>query len=195
MSSLESNSTDINPIRRKNRRTMLLVLLAFIIPVLLAKLALDEHWFTYGVTNKGKLLTNKVTLAQMGLDINTYKHKWLMLYLLPKDCNSTCQHNLLGINNTYIALGQGRSRVKPVALTYQALTDKQRLQLTSKQWLIQSIPVKTQQLFSMSQVLIVDPLGNVVLSHIPPKKSELLPSFGKAILADFKKLLKYSRVG
>ena len=48
---------------------------------------------------------------------------------------------------------------------------------------------------TQSQVLIVDPLGNVILSHLPPKNVEQLPQFGKAILADFKKLLKYSRIG
>jgi len=35
----------------------------------------------------------------------------------------------------------------------------------------------------------------VFLSHRIPDNSEQLPQFGKQILADMKKLLKYSKVG
>ena len=64
-----------------------------------------------------------------------------------------------------------------------------------KKWHIQAMPALAKATIAQSQVLIVDPLGNVILSHMPPANAEQLPAFGKAILADFKKLLKYSRIG
>ena len=86
-------------------------------------------------------------------------------------------------------------RVMPVALTQQNLTDEQASKIQLKKWHVQAMPALAKSTITQSQVLIVDPLGNVILSHLPPKNVEQLPQFGKAILADFKKLLKYSRIG
>jgi len=181
--------------KKNSRRTLILVLVAFILPVVLAKLALQDHWFNYGVTNKGTLVANEITLKKMGIDKAQFNNKWLMLYVLPDVCAVQCQQILHNINNTYIALGKEAERVIPLVLTNKQLTSQQQAQLHSKKWQIQRLPTKTQQLFTQPQVLIVDPLGNVILSHQPPQNNQALPLFGKALLADFKKLLKYSRIG
>ena len=44
-------------------------------------------------------------------------------------------------------------------------------------------------------VLLIDPLGNVILEHSLPASTEDQAMFGKNILADMKKLLKYSKIG
>jgi hypothetical protein len=54
----------------KSRRSMLILLAVFIIPIALAKLALNQQWFNYGVTNQGQLIKNELTLAQLGLNID-----------------------------------------------------------------------------------------------------------------------------
>jgi hypothetical protein len=45
------------------------------------------------------------------------------------------------------------------------------------------------------QILIADPLGNIILSHQLPVNTQQQGVLGKAIIADMKKLLKYSKVG
>ncbi|MBL4910634.1 MAG: hypothetical protein JKX78_11565 [Alteromonadaceae bacterium] len=187
--------TRSNPNKKRSRRTLILVLVAFILPIVLAKLALQDHWFNYGVTNKGTLVANEITLQKIGMDKAQFNNKWLMLYVLPEACAEQCQQILHNINNTYVALGKEAVRVIPLVLTNSKLTKPQQAQLHSKKWQIQNLPIKAQQLFSQPQVLIVDPLGNVILSHQPPKNNQQLPLFGKALLADLKKLLKYSRIG
>lgn len=194
MSITESSSQSL-PQQAKSKRNLLLVLAAFILPIALAKLALEQHWFNYGVTNKGQLLAGQVTLGDMGLKNKDFAHKWLMIYLLPTQCDANCQQVLHHVNNTYIALGKEMARVSPVALTQASFTEQEKKQIDEKRWLVQTMPAQTKALFSQSQVLIVDPLGNVVLSHQPFQNQQSLLSFGKAILADFKKLLKYSKVG
>ena len=47
-------ATAINP-QAKPKRSLLILMAAFIIPVVLAKLALDFNWFEQGATNKGAL--------------------------------------------------------------------------------------------------------------------------------------------
>jgi hypothetical protein len=180
---------------KKSRRSMLILLAVFIIPIVLAKLALNQQWFNYGVTNQGQLIANELTLAKLGLNVDDFDHQWLMLYTLPESCDEQCEKTLISVNNTYIALGKEMPRVKPVALTQQTLTADQADKIQIKKWHIQAMPALAKTAIAQSQVLIVDPLGNVILSHMPPANVEQLPSFGKAILADFKKLLKYSRIG
>ncbi|PCI61566.1 MAG: hypothetical protein COB35_06075 [Gammaproteobacteria bacterium] len=189
-------SMPINSVKKStSRRTLILVFAVFTLPVILAKFALNDHWFNYGVTNQGTLVANEITLEKMGLNKAQFNKKWLMLYVLPETCAEQCQQILHNINNTYVALGKEAERVTPLVLTNSTLTAAQQAQLHSKKWQIQDLPTKTQQLFTQPQVLIVDPLGNVILSHQPPKNSQALPLFGKALLADFKKVLKYSRIG
>ncbi len=180
---------------KKSRRSMLILLAVFIIPVVLAKLALNQQWFNYGVTNKGQLIENELTLAKLGLDVNAFDHQWLMLYTLPKICDAQCEKTFASVHNTYIALGKEMPRVKPVALTQQQLTQAQLEKIQTNKWHMQTMPALAKAEITQSQVFIVDPLGNVVLRHVPPMNIEQLPAFGKAILADFKKLLKYSRIG
>ncbi len=194
-----SQSLSPNMPNAKSRRPLLFLIAAFLLPVILAKLALNEHWFNYGVTNKGDLVNNEITLEKMGLshlnEVGNDEKKWLLLYLTPKACERLCQQTLHSINNTYIALGKEAERVKPVVLTLSNLTTTQAAQLNPKYWQVQKSTDKAQELFPQSQVLIVDTLGNVILSHKPPQQSSALSTFGKAVLADFKKLLKYSKIG
>ncbi|SEL41543.1 hypothetical protein SAMN05216262_110106 [Colwellia chukchiensis] len=179
----------------KSRRSMLMLLAIFILPIVLAKLALEQQWFNYGVTNQGQLLANELTLAELGLADKDFQQQWLLLYTLPTHCDQQCENTLVSVNNTYIALGKEMSRVKPVALTQHALNATQSEKIQVNKWRFESMPAMAKAVITHSQVLIVDPLGNVILSHVPPKNAEELPQFGKAILADFKKLLKYSRIG
>ncbi|TWX71425.1 hypothetical protein [Colwellia sp. C1TZA3] len=185
------SSSELN----KSRRSMIILLAVFIIPIALAKLALNQQWFNYGVTNQGQLIENELTLAQLGLSVDDFEHQWLMLYTLPVSCDEQCENTLVSVNNTYIALGKEMPRVKLVGLTQQDLRAEQAEKIQLKRWHIQTMPALAKSVITQSQVLIVDPLGNVILSHVPPKSAEQLPQFGKAILADFKKLLKYSRIG
>jgi len=191
----EASSEHIALQKSKSRRTLILVLAVFIIPVILAKLALSEHWFNYGVTNKGKLVEHEITLEKMGLASADFEKKWLMIYLLPSHCEQLCKQTLHGVDNTYVALGKEMDRVQPVILAHHDLTAEQRQQFQENRWSVKATPALTKQLFKEQQVLIVDTLGNIVLSYTPPDNDQSLPLFGKSILADFKKLLKYSKIG
>ena len=64
--------------QKKSRRVMLLVAGAFLAPIILAKLALMQGWFNYGVTNKGSLITTELTLAQLGLAKNDFNHAFMV---------------------------------------------------------------------------------------------------------------------
>lgn len=197
MSSMQDKTlvAQTKDIQKKNRRSFFLMITIFVLPIILAKFALDGQWLATGVTNKGTLLTNELTLEDLGLDPATFTHHWLIVYNLPTNCEVDCQKTLSVVHNTYIALGKDKPRVIPVALSHKDLSVDQRQHLSGSQWQLMSMPTKGNNIINQSQIFIVDPLGNVFLSHQIPDNTEQLPQFGKQILADMKKLLKYSKVG
>lgn len=185
------SSPEIN----KSRRTLLITLGVFILPVVLAKLALEQEWFDYGVTNYGQLSGQELTLTDLGLADESFNEQWLLLYRLPKACDQLCQSTLLSINNTYTLLGKELPRVTPVALFVQTLTTDQQGNLRHHKWQQFTLPSQASKHITVNQLLVVDPLGNVVMFHQAPTEEKGLVTFGKAVLADMKKLLKYSRIG
>lgn len=189
--------TDKDQQRTKSRKTFIMVIIAFGLPILLAKLALELDWLDRGVTNKGQLLTSELTLNDFGIDkaVIPGDKQWLMMYVLPKSCDELCQQTLIGINNTYIALGKEMPRVTPVGL-YQSTLSSQRLStIRAKDWTIEKANDKALKKAETTKLYLVDPLGNIFMSHQLPLSTENIPSFGKAVVADMKKLLKYSKVG
>ncbi|MGB0937563.1 MAG: hypothetical protein ACPGTQ_08895 [Colwellia sp.] len=193
MSSTATSNKKNNQYR--NRRTLIMVLVAFGLPILLAKLALENQWLEMGVTNKGQLLSNELTLEQLGINNENFAKQWLILYSLPEQCNENCEKALEAVHNTYVALGKEMPRVTPVAMTQSVLSKEQSDQVSKSQWQLVTMPSQAKQYIDHSQVFLVDPLGNVFLSHELPKEHKDLPAFGKQILADMKKVLKYSKVG
>ena len=188
-----SNSNKSNP--KKSRRSLFLVLAAFALPIILAKVALEGQWLDMGVTNKGTLLTNELTLEQLGLNTTDFEQHWLIMYSLPEQCSTHCQKTFETVHNTYVALGKEMPRVFPVALYQNELSTKQRQKISQSKWQLLAMPEQAKQQIVKPQIFIVDPLGNVFLSHQLPENTEQLPQLGKQILADMKKLLKYSKVG
>ena len=181
--------------KHKSRRNLLLVIAVFVLPIVLAKLALTQNWLEYGVTNKGTLVENELTLQELGIVDDELNNMWLILYALPDDCNEHCEQTLLSVNNTLVALGKDKPKVRNVALYKHSLSSDQLSHLDQAIWSVIPSPGKQHLLIQQPTVLLIDPLGNIILEHKPPEFVEEQAMFGKGILADMKKLLKYSKIG
>ena len=193
---MEKNTMDNTSIpANKNRRSLLLLITVFILPILLAKLALNNQWLALGVTNQGKLLEQALTLADLGINEGKFNQQWLIIYRLPDTCPAKCLQLIEAVHNTYVALGKDMPRVTPLLLKKNIFSVEQSKQLARSQWQILPLTTQMKQLLNKPQVLITDPLGNIILSYQLPESNQGRASFGKAILADMKKLLKYSKVG
>ena len=180
---------------KRNRRSLLLLLTIFVLPILLAKLALENQWLDLGVTNQGQLLTQPLTLTNLGINEPELAQQWLIIYRLPSKCPEVCLHSIETVHNSYVSLGKDMPRVTPVLLKGNIFSAQQSKQLAKSQWKILALTPKMQNLLLEPQVLIADPLGNIILRHQLPEKEQQQTSLGKAIIADMKKLLKYSKVG
>ncbi len=190
-SSLNNNNTQ----QHKNRRSLILLLTVFILPVLLAKLALDNEWLNAAVTNQGTLLTQPLSLNDLGINDEVLNKQWLIIYRLPDVCSKLCLQSIEIVHNSYVVLGKDMPRVTPVLLNQNTFSAQQKKQLSKSQWQIRTLTPQISHLLSTPQILIADPLGNIILSHQLPEEANQQDLLGKAIIADMKKLLKYSKVG
>ncbi|SET85615.1 hypothetical protein [Thalassotalea agarivorans] len=175
---------------KKSRRQLLMLLAVFIIPVIVAKIALSNAWLSEAVTNKGELVDNIEQVITFSNDKTD--EKWLLLVKVDQQCGDYCASYMQTIENTYTALGKEMPRTVPVALVGDQ--DTGAFTATPK-WYMATKQADKTALFQSDYVYVVDPLGRVIMRHHIPTNSEALPAMGKAILADMKKLLKYSRIG
>ncbi len=181
--------------KHKNRRSLVLLLTVFILPVLLAKLALDNEWLNSAVTNQGTLLTQPLTLTDLGINDEVLHKQWLIIYRLPDVCAKLCLESIEIVHNSYVVLGKDMPRVTPILLKQNIFSAQQNKQLSKSQWQVLNLTPQMSNLLLTPQILIADPLGNIILSHQVPEKAQPQGLLGKAIIADMKKLLKYSKVG
>jgi hypothetical protein len=175
----------------RSRRTLIIVLIAFLLPVIIAWIILDQHWYQAG-TNKGTLLAEPVTLGQA----DELPDGWKLAYIAPEQCQERCQNVLFVMNQIDVALGKDTDRVTPVVLTNSAVADVREFhsefhftQLQQPQLIDQLNGLPAGSLF------IIDPLNNVMLYYPSHDDQQTMILEGKNVLADLRKLLKLSRIG
>lgn len=178
-----------NQVKTKSRALGFL-LLAFIAPVVLAKLVLSLHLYHGGATNHGELISPETSYASLGLD-KPKPEEWQVLYLLPSQCDETCHERLYILRQSHIALGKDQTRVEPLILV-QPNSDLSAL----AQFSFNTAPINPALVnwLDGQQLIIVDPLGSLVLRYPRVQGRDAQLTQGKALVADLRKLLKLSRV-
>ena len=72
-----------------SKKTLIIMVAVFVLPVVLAKLALDNDWFTKGATNKGQLLAPTIDMSAL---LENAEPKWRLLYVMPSKCDAVCEN-------------------------------------------------------------------------------------------------------
>ena len=184
--------------KKNNKRTMLIFIAAFSLPVILAKLALDNGWFNQAATNKGQLL--QPVLDMSSLQNEQVEPKWKLLYVLPEQCPQTCENALYSIAQVHSALGKHSDRAEVVVLTHEK-SHRGQLSLLQAQPAYRLLNTKLEnvnQVFASTNtegIFIADTLNNIILRYplqVDPQEAIL---HSRDILADMRKVLKLSRIG
>ncbi|MFB1074096.1 cytochrome oxidase biogenesis cluster protein [Vibrio diabolicus] len=172
----------------KGRLMLIALVCTFALPAVIAKVILTQGWYQSGVTNRGVLVEPYTTLELLGQESPFKEHRWQLAYILPNECTEQCRQQLYLLQQSHVALGKYQERVVPV-LWQTELSDTVDVSMTTMQ-MNQLVTAKVIP----GQMLIVDPLGQLVMSYSPQPNEDLV-SFNKGMLADLRKLLKLSRVG
>ncbi|MGR5238355.1 cytochrome oxidase biogenesis cluster protein [Vibrio alfacsensis] len=172
----------------KGRIVLISLICLFALPAIIAKLVLSQGWYETGVTNRGQLIEPYTTLEQLGQVSPLLVRGWQLAYVLPQECGEQCQQQLYLMQQSHVALGKYQERVVPVIWTSQPSDAVDELMVVMQ--MNDAVSAKVQP----GQMLIVDPLGQLVMSYTP-QSNEDLSKLSKDMLADLRKLLKLSRVG
>jgi len=188
----------VSTTKKNNKMMMLLLAAVFILPVLLAKLALDNGWFNQAATNKGELISPPVDMTT--LQTSKYEPKWKLIYVLPETCAVDCENALYSIAQVRSALGKESDRAEVVVIIHEKSNLAQLTLLKEKT----NIRLLTTDLKSLQQVFkenptdgifIADTLDNVILRYPLHIDKEQAILHSRDILSDMRKVLKLSRIG
>ncbi|WP_334059761.1 hypothetical protein [Alteromonas sp. S005] len=174
-----------------SKKTLIIMVAVFVLPVVMAKLALDNDWFTKGATNKGQLLAPTIDMSALLKDA---KPKWRLLYVMPNECDAVCENALFSINQVWLALGKESDRAQAVVVT-TASSDQGAVAALADYPFVETLPVTTATELASSSVYIVDTQNNAMLFYEikDDRKDAVMES--RNMLADMRKLLKLSRIG
>lgn len=180
-----------------NKKGIIALVVVFVLPVVLAKLALDGEWFNRGATNKGELLDPIVQLTPIE---EPQEPKWRMLYILPAQCTQECTNALFSLTQVWQALGKESDRAESVVISTESSDKSPMEDLSAHQVirLLKSTDQSVNQVFkdmATDGIFIVDTLGNVILRYPLQKEQQEAVLHSRDILADMRKLLKLSRIG
>ncbi|MCC2606455.1 hypothetical protein [Planctobacterium marinum] len=183
--------------KSNNRKTLIIFVLVFLVPVVLAWFALQGDWFNKGATNKGELLNPAIEMPEL---LRGEKPFWRLVYVLPANCDARCKNAIYSLNQVWIAAGKEQDRIVPTVLimpdsdtnAVESLSAESHFVLLNTQSDYLDKVFKKQ---TVSGIFIADTLGNVILRYPLSSEQQQAVLNSRDILADLRKLLKLSRIG
>lgn len=171
------------------RKTLLALVLVFLLPVAAAQLVLRMGWYQGGVTNHGELLQQSVQLTELTAAMD--EPKWMLILAASHTpgCDNRCKQARYLMQQTYTALGREQDRVALVEVRSSDHGDPQPpagIILYAGKVSIPALPE--------TSIYLADPLGRLVLRY-PLVDEQQLTLTGKGMLTDLKRLLKQSKIG
>ncbi|MFB0911605.1 MAG: hypothetical protein QMA97_00140 [Glaciecola sp.] len=99
--------------QKSKKITAVALILVFTLPVILAKLALENEWFNKGATNKGQLLSPIIEAGDLFIIEGEEPH-WRLAYIIPDVCDAACENAIFSISQVRTAVGRAMDRVDAV---------------------------------------------------------------------------------
>ena len=193
------------------RRTLLLVVTLFLLPVVLATYLYISGWRPEGRSlQHGELVqpARPVGDAELiGADgvpyrLGTLRGKWVLVHFSPLPCNDVCQNNLYKMQQVRLTQGRDATRVERVLITadagapalreigqrYPGLRAVSGTRAAIQKLAGEFVSSQGSALDVPGRVYLIDPIGNLVLSYAPDAD----PS---GMRKDLARLLRLSQVG
>lgn len=187
---------------KKTKRTLYAMFALFLLPFIAATSAYYyRDSFTLSTKNYGSLVTPPQAIQAFSLSGLTgdpiakesLNGKWWLVLVAPKNC-SDCMLQMKKLESVFFALNRDSPRVRLLVLNTQLddIVVPPQSENDILDYVIDgehSSPFARELMQSTtSQLLIIDPLGNIVMRY--PANAQ-----GNGILRDMLQLLKVSRIG
>jgi len=198
---------------RKNKRTMVLLFLMFLAPILFAIYLFNTHSSEGYVTkNKGTLIRPAKELKNVNLTYfgnnKPYKladqeHQWVMVFIGAGECDDNCKHQLVVMRQTRLAQGGDFTRINRLYVMLNKQSDKFMKEVKEYHPDMDIVTGTSKQLTNITKqfkladkiepgksnrIYIVDPIGNLMMYYE-------LDANASDIAKDLARLLKVSQMG
>jgi hypothetical protein len=191
-------------VRARGRRTLLIVAAVFLLPVAVAfTLYYGKLWRPANSASKGVLIDPARPLTVAGLrnadgasaGADVFAGKWTLIYIGDGRCDADCRTALVFGRQSRLALNNEMTRVQRVFLATENCCDTDYF--TREQAGLLAYDASSPEAAALlaqfpadrtHTLFIVDPLGNLMMSHDASQTT-------KGLLSDLKKLLKLSHIG
>jgi len=179
--------------RRRGRRSMILVTLLFVLPLLLAVVLFAADWRPGGSVNRGELINPPLDAAGIELDsadggeMHRFTGRWTLLQTVDGPCGASCLQRLYDTRQVRLAMGRDIDRVQRYLLVTDVHALAEADQAQHPDLVLLRAPPE-DVLPAEAGVRIIDPLGNVMMRYDPAQPAD-------DMLKDLKRLLKLSTVG
>ncbi|MEC6797613.1 cytochrome oxidase [Photobacterium sp. S4TG1] len=176
----------------KKYQLLLVVALVFALPIIIAKVILQQQWYQGGVTNRGQLLHPTMTVSAF-----SKPQTWQLIYWLPSTCDERCQGALFNLRQVPQAAGADNGRLQSVVLIADQQPSLNALLQGLEQYPVDTVLHQqfTQLEYGLATIYIADPHGNMLMAYPLVTGEEAILKQGKDVLRDLKRLLKVSKIG
>lgn len=198
-------------IKKQNQRTIIMLLLAFIVPVAAAWLVYLNMDSGGKTRNNGELIApprplesfNVQTMEGKAFGFEQLKGNWHLVYIGSGACEQQCQDTLSKMHQTRLAQGKAMSRVRLIylALDKKSVSTANELQnkfsrltvVTGEQTAVNDTAnlFQTDNEYNIREgrlIFMIDPLGNLMMRY--KTETRLI-----GIIKDLEHLLKISHIG
>jgi hypothetical protein len=183
--------------KNNNKMALILLVVVFVVPVILAKFALELDWFNKASTNRGELLEPTIEAQEL---LKEAERKWHFLYVIPAVCDQACENAIYSVSQVKTAIGREADRVNAVFIATED-SDKSTLEKIADIYdtqVLQKEQLNVNKVFKdvpVNAIFIADTLNNIVLKYPNTADEQQAIMDSRDMLADMKKLLKLSRIG
>lgn len=180
-----------------SKKALMLLGIVFIVPVILAKLALEQDWFNKAATNKGQLLSPVIDASTL---LSDAPKKWRVLYVVPEACAESCKNAVYSIQQIDVALGKESDRANATLLLTPE-SDPTALSLLQSETSAEVLQVSIENVNEVFKsglgngIFLVDTLNNAMMRYDLTEQREVAIMQSRDVLSDLKKMLKLSRIG
>ena len=180
-----------------SRKALIMLVAVFVLPVILAKIALDNDFFNRASTNRGELLQPTLDATPL---LSGEQNIWRVIYVVPSSCDKTCQNAIYSIQQVDLALGKHSHRANAtVILTDDSdknidkwIAEDKRTEVLSKE---SSLVNEVFPKAVVNSIYLVDTMNKAMLRYEPMADQQQAIMQSRDVLSDLKKMLKLSRIG
>ena len=202
-----------NKVRNKNRRRLVLLILVFLMPMIVAWFVLKniDTLMPSGSRNFGELIQPALPLQDFDLQnidgtkfsLNEIKGKWSIFYFANSECSELCQTTLSKIHQARLGQGKEMHRLRHFYVNVDTkpateatlkflkpLTDIKLISGNAKAInnLLAQFKATGKLPGEEGRIFLLDPLGNIMMTYT----KEFVV---RDLLKDIEHLLKYSQIG